>query len=266
VLRRAVILLCAAGVAVTACGERRLKAAPASETAPTAQMVVTAGYGATVLRDANVAPDQTVMAALQATTTVTTRYGGRFVESIDGREGSLGRSEDWLYFVNGIEAGSGAADTTVHAGDVVWWDFRRWNHYVHVPVVVGGWPKPLKAGARPGPCRVLVGAEADVDRQAPAWQSAERAPQASGLTAWIDEGSVRIWDAAAQATRTVGGGRAVAAAVLDGSCATLVVAGLDASAATAAAKRIAADPGVLAHRYAVVFGAAGDPLAYGGGG
>ena len=43
---------------------------------------------------------------------ITTRYGGGFVQSIDGLEGALdaGRSLDWFFFVNGIESSTGAAE------------------------------------------------------------------------------------------------------------------------------------------------------------
>ena len=34
---------------------------------------------------------------------MTTRYGGRFLQSIDGIYGSLTGQRDWFFFVNGIE-------------------------------------------------------------------------------------------------------------------------------------------------------------------
>jgi hypothetical protein len=285
---RALIVLCLAAL-VAACGEHRLKAAPVAPSAPSARMLVTTGFGARVLHDAPVAPGQSVMAATESAAHVTTKYGGRYVQSIDGVAGSLDRGEDWLYFVDGIEAGTGAADVTVHAGDVVWWDYRRWTRYIHVPVVVGAWPEPFthryaangvaadpplaaaltRAGGRveaSAPCRVLVGSADDVARRSPEWRSAQRSPQSAGLTAWIDGGRVMVWNAVRQAAQAVAGGRALAAAVASGPCATMVIAGLDQAAAEAAAERVAADPGVLGHRYAVVFSASGQPVAYGGGG
>jgi hypothetical protein len=287
-VRRAVVIACTALV-LAGCGEHRLKAAPTAPAAPAARMLVTAGFGGTVLRDQKVAPGQSVMAALESIATVTTRYGGRFVQSIDGRQGSLGQNEDWLYFVDGIEAPSGADDTRVKNHDIVWWDYRRWTQYIHVPVVVGAWPEPfvhafagegvaadppLRAalaalGARittVGACKVLVGAETALEGRSPEWAAGMRSPQQYGLTAWIRRGAIEVWDAVAQQPRIVPGGRAVAAAVPSGACATMAVAGLDAAAAQAAATRIARDPAVLAHRYAVVFSETGVPLAYGGSG
>jgi len=58
---------------------------------------------------------------------VTTRYGGRFVQSIAGVSGSLSDQRDWFFYVNGIEGGRSAAEVHVHPGDVLWWDYRHWN-------------------------------------------------------------------------------------------------------------------------------------------
>ena len=41
---------------------------------------------------------------------VTTRYGGRYVQSIDGVAGSLGGQRDWFYFVDGVEGDRSAAE------------------------------------------------------------------------------------------------------------------------------------------------------------
>ena len=50
------------------------------------------------------------MRMLERSFKVTTRYGGGFVESIDGHAGSSAR-RDWFYYVNGIQATQGAAGT-----------------------------------------------------------------------------------------------------------------------------------------------------------
>ena len=53
-------------------------------------------------------------------TDVKVRYGGRFVQSIDGLEGGgAGGSVDWFYFVNGFESDVGAAEYSLSPGDVV---------------------------------------------------------------------------------------------------------------------------------------------------
>jgi hypothetical protein len=56
----------------------------------------------------------TAMQALASVAKVSTRYGGRYVESIDGIEGSLSQQRDWFYFVNGYEADRSAAEYRLH--------------------------------------------------------------------------------------------------------------------------------------------------------
>ncbi len=58
----------------------------------TATLWVTRDRGAEVLLDARVDAGQTLMRALASKAEVETRYGGRFVQSIDGLAGSLERS------------------------------------------------------------------------------------------------------------------------------------------------------------------------------
>lgn len=88
------------------------------------------------------------MSLLMRNASVGTRYGGGFVESIDGvsggHEGS--RPVDWFYYVNGVEAPQGAASTTVHAGDHIWWDRHDWSQTDHIPAVVGSFPEPFLNG------------------------------------------------------------------------------------------------------------------------
>jgi hypothetical protein len=88
---------------------------------------------------------QTVMRLLERSFQVTTRYGGGFVQSIDGRLGTSSR-RDWFYYVNGIEASLGAAGTAVHQGDRIWWDLHDWSATDSIPAVVGSFPEPFVHG------------------------------------------------------------------------------------------------------------------------
>jgi hypothetical protein len=88
---------------------------------------------------------ETVMRMLQRSFKVTTRFGGGFVQSIDGIAGSASR-RDWFYYVNGIEAKIGAASTAVHRGDRIWWDLHDWTATDDVPAVVGSFPEPFVHG------------------------------------------------------------------------------------------------------------------------
>src|SRR5437588_11074946 len=112
-------------------------------------LTVTRGFGQTkiaTVTSRNVPGSETVMRMLQRSFTVDTRYGGGFVESINGISGNFSR-RDWFYYVNGIEAPVGAANTVVHRGDRIWWDLHDWTAAVSVPAVVGSFPEPFVHGA-----------------------------------------------------------------------------------------------------------------------
>jgi hypothetical protein len=95
-----------------------------------------------------VSGSETVMRLLQRNAKVTTRFGGGFVQSIDGVEGGrrAGRPLDWFYYVNGVEASAGAAAVRLHPGDQVWWDRHDWGAAMRVPAVVGSFPEPFVHG------------------------------------------------------------------------------------------------------------------------
>jgi hypothetical protein len=95
---------------------------------------------------AKVPGSETVMRMLERSFRVGTRYGGGFVESIDGLSGAADRV-DWFYYVNGIEAPRGAASTAVHRGDRIWWDLHDWTVTNSIPAVVGSFPEPFVHGA-----------------------------------------------------------------------------------------------------------------------
>jgi hypothetical protein len=111
----------------------------------TATVWITRDRGATVLRTATVPAGVTAMQALDRVADVETRYGGRFVQAIDGVEGSVSGRRDWFYFVNGLEADRGAAEYRLHPGDVEWWDYRSWRG-AEVRAVVGAFPEPFLHG------------------------------------------------------------------------------------------------------------------------
>jgi hypothetical protein len=112
-----------------------------------ATLWVTRDEGRTVLLVRSVPAGETAIQALERSAKITTRYGGRYVQSVDGLSGSLSSRHDWFYFVNGIEADRGAAEYRLHPGDVEWWDYRDWGRVGQsVPVVVGAFPEPFLHG------------------------------------------------------------------------------------------------------------------------
>ena len=109
---------------------------------------VTRGFGSrevAQLTQRQVPGSETVMRILERNLQVSTRYGGGFVESIDGLTGGSSRL-DWFYYVNGVEASLGAARTAVHKGDRIWWDLHDWSVTESVPAVVGSFPEPFLHG------------------------------------------------------------------------------------------------------------------------
>jgi len=132
-------------VALAGCG---LGAGPA----PSAiTLTVTRDFGAHTVRSTGpprVHGQETVMSLLMRNATVTTRYGGGFVQSVDGSSGGStgGQPHDWFYYVNGVEAPQGAAATNVHPGDHIWWDLHDWSQTDSVPAVVGSYPEPFLNG------------------------------------------------------------------------------------------------------------------------
>jgi Domain of unknown function (DUF4430) len=136
-VKRVVVLVLA--LAAAGCGGAREHG--------TATLWVTRDRGAKVLYTTNVPAGLTAMQALARVRTVHTRYGGRFVQSINGLGGSLTKQNDWFFFVNGIEGDRSAAEVKLHQGDVEWWDYRHWTGAtMSVPVVAGSYPQPFLGG------------------------------------------------------------------------------------------------------------------------
>jgi hypothetical protein len=112
-----------------------------------ATLWVTRDEGGTVLVDTTVPAGETALQALDRKTDIETRYGGKFVQSVNGLSGSITKQRDWFYFVNGIEGPRGAQEYRLHDGDVLWWDYRDWGRTgENVPVVVGAFPEPFVHG------------------------------------------------------------------------------------------------------------------------
>ncbi len=122
---------------------------------------------------------QTVMRMLRSEFDVTTRYGGRFVQSIDGLSGKgAGGQVDWFFWVNGVEADKGAAEWGVAPGDQIQWDRRDWSAAMRVPAIVGSYPEPFVSGT--GGKRRPVRVECE-DVRAPACTDARARLQRAGV-------------------------------------------------------------------------------------
>lgn len=145
--RRAALALgigAAASFAAAGCG------LGAGEQADAVHLRVTDDFGAKVLAEPaepKQAGADTVMRLLQRNAKVETRYGGGFVQSINGLSGQADAGEqiDWFFYVNGLLAGRGAASWRVREGERIWWDRHRWD-LSQISAVVGDYPQPMKNG------------------------------------------------------------------------------------------------------------------------
>ena len=210
----------------------------------TASLWVTRDEGAETILTATVPAGETVLRALDREADIETRYGGRFVQSIGGLQGSLSAQRDWFYFLNGIEPDLGAAEVKLRPGDVVWWDLRSWEGAAQAqPVVVGAFPEPFLHGwnGRPRPAEV----------EAPPELAAEQRALARLLPA-TGEGEpnrfvleVKEGEDGATLTATRGPGNA--------DPVTFTLAG-SLEAVRAAAQALADDPSIVRYRYTARFG------------
>ncbi|MGO9754360.1 MAG: DUF4430 domain-containing protein [Solirubrobacteraceae bacterium] len=140
--RISAIAAAAIAAAIAGCG---LGAGPGTSNA---SITVTRDFGSRhvgALTQRHVPGAETVIQMLERGFPVSTSYGGGFVQSIDSFAGSSAH-RDWFYYVNGIEAPSGAATTAVHRGDQIWWDLHDWSATDSIPAVVGSFPQPFLNG------------------------------------------------------------------------------------------------------------------------
>jgi hypothetical protein len=171
------------------CGEQR--------THGTARLWITRDRGAHVLLTTTVPAGLSAMEALRKKAKTELRYGGRYVQAINGIEGSLTDRRDWFYFINGYESDRSAAEYRLHPGDVEWWDYRSWTKEMRRPVVVGAFPEPFVHGfgGKTRPAAVVVD-DPEARRRLRAFVRARPGPDANVLR--VEPGK--------DATLTVSGG------------------------------------------------------------
>jgi hypothetical protein len=136
---RASLISLLVALALAGCGGERTGSG-------TAWLWVTRDRGVDVIHTGTVPAGISALEAVGRELDVETRYGGRFVQSIEGVDGSVADQRDWFWYVNGLEGATSAAEYRLHAGDVVWWDYRSWAAQMQVPVVVGAFPEPFLHG------------------------------------------------------------------------------------------------------------------------
>ncbi|HEX4753781.1 MAG TPA: DUF4430 domain-containing protein, partial [Solirubrobacterales bacterium] len=129
------LLLCGVVLAAAGCG-----LGPGGGVG-TVDLTVTREFGAVKLSESSGEANEsdTVMRFLEGEDEIATRYGGGYVESIDGVSESErnGHPYDWFFFVNGVLSPVGAAEVQLEGGEKVWWDIHDWAASEGVPAVVG---------------------------------------------------------------------------------------------------------------------------------
>lgn len=133
----------------------------AGSTPSDVQLTVTSEFGANTIRAwraPRASGEDTVLNLLMRNASVGTSDGGGFVQSIDGHAGGQlgGEPISWFYFVNGLQAAKGAAETNVQSGDRIWWDLHNWGQSGESPAVVGSFPAPFTTGLEGGRLPVPV--------------------------------------------------------------------------------------------------------------
>ena len=118
----------------------------------TVTIIATKNFGKTVLLDKKLTIEsgESAMDILNKVATVTTTYGGGYVESINGiksqyNDGS-GEKKDWLYYINGMLASIGANMYKLHPGDIERWDFHDWDSDRMITAIIGDYPEPFLHG------------------------------------------------------------------------------------------------------------------------
>jgi hypothetical protein len=213
-----------------------------------AALWVTQDGGAEVVLTARVPAGDSVLQALDRRTDLETRYGGRFVQSVNGIQGSLAEQRDWFFFVNGIEPGVGSAEIELRSGDVAWWDYRDWSERMAAPIVVGAFPEPFLHGwdGKRRPAKVV----------APAGFEAEAATLLRVLGGPDGEGAPNVFRLLVD-QRASGATLRARRGAAEGSPATFTLSGSE-GAVRAAARALGARPTIIRFRYTARFDETGE--------
>jgi hypothetical protein len=132
-------------LALAGCGVGESDSASSEEVV---RLKITRDFGGQTLGNEEGTAGGTVMRLLQGSFHTETSDGGGFVQAIEGVAGGRrnGRPVDWFYYVNGMEAGVGAAEFELSPGDRVWWDHHDWGGAMRIPAIVGSFPEPFLTG------------------------------------------------------------------------------------------------------------------------
>ncbi len=113
------------------------------------KVIVTQDFGNKIMLDKSVrlASGSNAMLALGKVATVEKKYGGGFIQSINGVKSQYPEiNKGWFFYVNGMSANIGALDYKLCPGDVEHWDFHDWSFHAFIPAIIGDFPQPFLGG------------------------------------------------------------------------------------------------------------------------
>lgn len=115
------------------------------------KVIVSQNFGNELTLDESVivANGANALDALGKIATVETKYGGGFIEAINGTRSQYSGSKvkkDWFFNVNGMSANVGVLDYKLCDGDIAHWDFHDWSFHSFIPAIIGDFPQPFVGG------------------------------------------------------------------------------------------------------------------------
>lgn len=115
------------------------------------KVIVTQNFGNELMLDESVivANGTNALDALENVAIVETKYGGGFIEAINGIRSQYSGAKtknDWFFYVNGMSANVGVLDYKLCDGDVEHWDFHDWSFHAFIPATIGDFPQPFLGG------------------------------------------------------------------------------------------------------------------------
>jgi len=115
------------------------------------RVIITQDFGNELLLDEPVILNSGASAldALERVAKVETKYGGGFIEAINGVRSQYSQTtvkKDWFFYMNGMSANVGLMDYELSEGDVEHWDFHDWSFHAFIPAIIGDFPQPFVGG------------------------------------------------------------------------------------------------------------------------
>ena len=115
------------------------------------RVIITQDFGNELLLDEPVILNSGVNAldALERVAKVETKYGGGFIEAINGVRSQYSQTtvkKDWFFYMNGMSANVGLMNYELSEGDVEHWDFHDWSFHAFIPAIIGDFPQPFVGG------------------------------------------------------------------------------------------------------------------------